>query len=352
MRARYRSVGVVVGVSVLVAACGGAVSPTDPAAGPATPTPGPPATAAPSPTPERTAVVTPTPLPSVEEIGATPIRVRGFVDWVVVVDGVPWVSTDGGLMPLDPATGAPGDVVPVEGTTCTALDVGYDAVWAATCENHSLTRVDPVARTSGPPLELPTTGDVAEEGSVAAGEGGVWVVTTEPSLVKVNRAGTKVLDTWPLPAGAAAVRAGLGWLWVTVPDSDLLLRIDPQDPDKRMEIKVGDGPRFLAVGEGAAWTMDAGSGTVTKVGPDGSLLATMKVADLPIRGGDIAVGGGYVWARTWDSLVVPIDAATGAVVRLGPASGSGSVAADDSAAWITAHDVYTIWRLPLPMAQP
>ena len=33
--------------------------------------------------------------------------------------------------------------------------------------------------------------------------------------------------------------------------------------------------------------------------------------------------------------------------RYGPPSGSGSVAADDTVAWITAHDTGSLWRLPL-----
>jgi hypothetical protein len=50
-----------------------------------------------------------------------------------------------------------------------------------------------------------------------------------------------------------------------------------------------------------------------------------------------AIGGG---AR--------IDPETNRVVeRYGPAVGSGSVAADDDAVWVTAHDVRKIWRLPL-----
>jgi hypothetical protein len=33
------------------------------------------------------------------------------------------------------------------------------------------------------------------------------------------------------------------------------------------------------------------------------------------------------------------------VERYSPSVGSGSVAADDEAIWITAHDITTIWRL-------
>jgi virginiamycin B lyase len=303
----------------------------------------------PSPTVTLPPSPTPAPLPTVEAAGGKGITVGGSPDWVIVANGVAWTAAGAGLVPLDPQTGEPGDGVPVDGATCTALDAGFHRIWAATCENHSLTAVDPVAHKVASTLVLPTNGDVQYEGSVAAGEGGVWVVTTVPELLKVSPDGHKVIGSWPLPLGTAAVRAGLGWLWVTAPDANTLLRIDPTDPETRTEIAVGRGARFLAVGEGAVWTLDAGTGTVTKVLENGSVAATIRVADGVIDGGDIAVGGGWVWARTSDSLVVQVDPKTGASVRLGPVSGSGSVGADDTAAWISAHDVSTVWRLPLPL---
>ena len=65
-------------------------------------------------------------------------------------------------------------------------------------------------------------------------------------------------------------------------------------------------------------------------------------------GGDLAVGGGFVWARVSGWLVSKIDPTTSEVVaRYGPPAGSGSVAADETALWISAHDVDVVYRLPL-----
>jgi hypothetical protein len=47
-------------------------------------------------------------------------------------------------------------------------------------------------------------------------------------------------------------------------------------------------------------------------------------------------------------LVVRIDPTTNRVTtRYGPPSGSGSVAVDDVAAWVSAHDTSSLYRLPL-----
>jgi virginiamycin B lyase len=113
-------------------------------------------------------------------------------------------------------------------------------------------------------------------------------------------------------------------------------------------IKVGDGPRFLAIGTDAVWVMNQRAGSVSRVDAGGAVAASIPVSDVPIRGGDIAVGGGSVWVRIEEDLVVRIDPTTNAVVaRYGPPSGSGSVAADGDAAWVSAHDTASLWRLPL-----
>jgi len=63
----------------------------------------------------------------------------------------------------------------------------------------------------------------------------------------------------------------------------------------------------------------------------------------------MAVGGGWVWVRRSDALLTRIDARTNKVVQVyGPSSGSGCVVVGPGGVWISAHDVKTVWRLPLP----
>ena len=60
------------------------------------------------------------------------------------------------------------------------------------------------------------------------------------------------------------------------------------------------------------------------------------------------MGGGSVWVRVSDALIARIDPTTDTVIeRYGPPAGSGSVAADADAVWVSAHDINTVWRLPL-----
>jgi virginiamycin B lyase len=340
--ARPRSCALALAASLLwIASCGSTA-----------PTPASPSSSVEPPSPSANASTLGTPTASavpIEAAGATHIDLSGQPDWVALAGGSAWVAVVGGVRRVDGASGKVDGLVPIDDVICLAMDVGFESLWAGACETHRLMRIVP---TNGllftPPIDLPIRA-IQAESSIAAGEEGVWLVSVDHELVRVdpvtNRADP---DVWPLPDGAAAARAGLGWLWVTVTPTDTLLRISPADPKTSLAIKVGDAPRFLAIGEDAVWVMNQGAGSVSRVDGGGAVVATIPVSDEPIRGGDIAVGGGSVWVRIEQDLVVRIDPATNAVTaRYGPPSGSGSVVADADAAWISAHDTASLWRLPL-----
>jgi streptogramin lyase len=186
---------------------------------------------------------------------------------------------------------------------------------------------------------------------VAVGDDGVWVLSTgtEPDLVRIDPATNAVAETFPAPSEATAVRAGFGSLWVTRARTGQLIRVDPATGEELAEYDVAPESIFLATGEGGVWTMGSETGEVVHVDPEtDTVVATIAATSGRVDGGDIAVGGGYVWARVSDTLITQIDPATDTVVaRYGPPSGSGSVAADEDAVWVSAHDVTTVWRLPL-----
>jgi virginiamycin B lyase len=280
--------------------------------------------------------------------GATHIDVAGAPDWLAVAEGSAWAAVSGGVRRIDGATGTPDGLVPIPGTICLAFDVGFDSLWAGSCDRHLLARIDPKTGSLDTPLiELPIDG-IEEEGSIGVGESGVWLISSAHQLLRLDPVTNQVDGQWPLPASAAAVRVGLDAVWVTVPSTDTLLRIDPADPTTSKSIKVGRGPRFLAVGSDAVWVMDQADGSVSRVSGGGEVVATIPVSKVPIQGGDITVGGGRVWVRIEQDLVVTIDPGTnGVVARYGPPSGSGSVAVDDDAAWVSAHDTSSVYRLPL-----
>jgi virginiamycin B lyase len=330
----------------LIAGCAASPPSGTPAAASSTPTTTPAPTSTPTPTLKPTPTVTP--LLDIEAAGATRLRVPGFPDWLALASGSAWVAVDGGVQRLDRETGMPAETIPVGGSICLAMDVGFDSLWVGVCEPHTLVRIDPATSSVVETIVLPIAG-IGEEASVGAGEGAVWVASTEGELVKVSPDTNQVVATWPIPPTSGGVRAGLGSVWVAATTDDILLRIDPDDGSVLSSTAIKGSPRFLAVGEGGVWTLDQIAGTVTHVDPSGDLVASIPVSPRAISGGDIAVGGGFVWARIGAALVVKIDPATDTVVeRYGPEAGSGSVAADDADVWVSAHDVSAVWRLALP----
>lgn len=294
------------------------------------------------------------PSQTMDDAGAARLTVTPPADWIAMAAGDAWVAVGDAVRQLDGATGKELALVGVPGETCLAMDVGFDAVWVGACKQgaSSIVRIDPATATATATIAI-TAGDLQFESSVAAGEGAVWAVTLPPAqqLVRIDPATNAVTNTWPIAAKGllGGVRAGFGGVWVADPDAGAVLHLDPATGEVVATIPTGIRPRFLAVGEGAVWAMNEGDGSVSRIDPaTDTVVATIVASGAPVEGGDIAVGGGAVWARVSDQLVSRIDPATNQVTaRYGPPSGSGSVAADDAAAWVSAHDVLAVWRLPL-----
>jgi YVTN family beta-propeller protein len=305
-----------------------------------------------APTPTRTPIPTLDlpPVTDLVEAGAKVIEANPSPDFAVTAAGYLWVGGVGmGIGLISPA----GEVIDdweIPGGSCGAMDVGFEWIWSATCEGSGLVGLA-VEGQGNPPKSIEVGGIMPDpEASVGAGEGAVWMIVDHSprQLVKVDFETLAVVDRYDIEGSVTAVRAGVGGVWIADAISNTIRRFDPATEKVVATIQVGPKPQFLAVGEGAVWVMNQADGTVSRIDPaSNTVVATIHLGET-VQGGDIAVGGGYVWLRGSDTLLFKIDPATNAIVaRYGPSAGSGSVAADDAAVWITAHDITTIWRLPL-----
>jgi virginiamycin B lyase len=321
-------------VSPVLAACGGGDEPAK------------------KPTATATAARTPAAVAetNVENAGAEKIFIKG--DWLAAGEGGIWLSGDSDVFRLDPGTGRRKAAIPVKQGPCEASDVGFGAVWTATCKTRGLARIDPSTNRVAGHVRLPVPVGLDGEGSIGAGEGGVWLAIDGPGctgcrVARVEPRTMKVTARIPVQAGAATVRTGEGSVWVANPDKDLVEQIDPGSEKVVRSVKTGGGPRFFDVGEGAVWTLNQIDGSVTRIDP-ATGTATNVDAGVPGDGGDLTAGGGSVWVRGSDKLLARIDPKTNRVVaRYGPSSGSGAVIVGAGAVWISAHDIDTVWRLPL-----
>jgi virginiamycin B lyase len=284
---------------------------------------------------------------------ARKIRITG--DWLASGLGGIWLSGQEELYRLNPRTGRRVATIKVPQGACQATEVGAGAVWTATCGEPGLTKIDPARNRVAAHAALPVSTDYFGEGSIGVGAGAVWVVTDAPDCTacRISRvdAGTlKVTAEVPVRIGAATVRFGAGSVWVANPVADVVQQIDPRRNAVRRTVRTGPGPRFMDVGLGAAWTLDQVDGTVTRVDARTGKAVRIRTG-MRGEGGDLTVGGGSVWARGGDQLLARIDPRRRRVVaRYGPPSGSGAVIVGSGAVWVSAHDVNTVWRLPLRRA--
>jgi virginiamycin B lyase len=283
------------------------------------------------------------PITSVRSVDTQAFRALSDADWVLVGSGRAWVSgVGGGIGMFDVRTGRPLGSVAVPQSPCAGMDSGFGAVWTVTCGERGVARVDPDTGmvTRWVAVDVPADG----ESSIGAGEGGIWAIADGDGcsgcvLVRIDPGTVEIADTYDLPEGGTAVRAGLGGVWITYFAEDRVVRVDPETGAVMSEIDVGAGPRFLDVGEGGVWVMNQSDGSVSHVDPmSNRVVATIPVDPGSIFGGDVMVGAGFVWLRASAELVAQIDPATDRVVaRIGEPQASGGVHAGDGQLWIVAH---------------
>lgn len=286
---------------------------------------------------------------------ATTIKASPSPDWAIAAGDSVWVAGVGpGLQRYDATTATPTGAQNLK-SVCLGMDQGFGSVWAGSCsyDKPALVRLD--TATGKLLAQIPLPQPPAQESSIGAGEGAVWLLNFDGTQIMVVDPHTNTVGRpHPAPPGAAALRAGHGAVWVSVsPRSSTaapgsLVRLNPSTGDVVATIGLGPGPRFLAIGPDAVWVMNQGDGTVSRVDPlTNRVTATITVSSRGITGGDIAAGADAVWVRVSDALAVRIDPKTNTVAdRLGPSAGSGGVAIATTSVWFTAHDVQTIWRLP------
>jgi streptogramin lyase len=279
----------------------------------------------------------------VRKAGGEAIRAPTSADWVLVDFGRAWVSAMGkGIGFYDAESGRLQGSVAVPQKPCSSMDSGFGAVWTATCGERGVARIDP--KTGNVAMWVAVDVPAEGESSIGAGKGAIWAIADGDGcsgcvLVRIDPETVKITDTYDVPEGGTAVRAGLGGIWITYSSEDRVLRVDAETGEVVSEIDVGSGPRFLDVGEGGVWVMNQSEGSVSHVDPTSDrVVATIPVDAGAIFGGDVTVGEGFIWLRASSELVAQIDPATDRVVaRIGSPQASGGVHANEGQLWIAAH---------------
>jgi hypothetical protein len=164
-----------------------------------------------------------------------------------------------------------------------------------------------------PPRRTAFSNGCAGAEQAAAGPGAVWLACDDRAVLTRLDARTGRAADVALPGRPSSVALGAGRMWVTLPDQNLLLALDPATRHVVRRVTVGTTPVDVAVGFGAVWVANAGNGSVTRVDANGKKVEAIGLSEVPAA---IAAGAGAVWvASTQNRTVVRIDPKDNAITK-------------------------------------
>ena len=274
--------------------------------------------------------------------------VEGHPDWMAVAEGGVWVTSSSAnhVVWLDAATNKPGAVIEVD-KPCSGLAIGFGSIWIPSCGGHNLVRAD--VRT-GRIQATVAAGPADSEGGVATGAGSVWIVTSKDGdLARIDPAMNAVIAHIHIPAGSFNPIYDRGSVWVSSNQQGTLVRVDPATNKVIGETPVGPLPRFLTAGAGSIWVLNQGDGTIARVDEASGKRTAVIAAGIPGFGGEIAFGGGAVWATVFQFPITRIDASTGMVTGQWRGPGGDSIRYGHGSVWLTSLRGGVVWRLAPPM---
>jgi virginiamycin B lyase len=237
-------------------------------------------------------------------------RIPGFGDFIRCAFGSVWMMSGAKLVRVNPAnndftnTKLAGIQGPFRG-----IAMGEGALWLPDVGAGMIHRFDPASSTVT--LSFPAKlGD--REGSIGVGEGSVWV-TDKLLLTRFNAVSGAEEAKIELPGDGAGVIAAFGSIWVTSPRKNALYRIDPHTNAMAQTTALESRPRFLTADQTSLWVLDQGGFVQSVDGETGAVTATIETGPLG-GGGDIDVGGGFIWATSHEIPLMQIDPRSKSIV--------------------------------------
>jgi virginiamycin B lyase len=273
--------------------------------------------------------------------------VSGHPDWLAVTDDAVWVTSSNvnHVVRLDAKTNQPGAVITLE-KPCSGLAIGFGSLWIPSCGSHTLVRANPSTGATEATIQA---SPADSEGGITTGAGSVWLVTSSTSeLDRIDATTNAIVARITLPKGTFNPIFAGDSVWVASNEGNTLVRVDPATNKVIGSTPIGPKPRFLTVGEGSVWVLNQGDGSVSRVdATTGKLLATIQ-AGIPGLGGEIAFGGGSVWATVFGFPITRIDPATNKVVQQFTGTGGDSIRFAHGSIWLTFLTGAKVWRLNAP----
>ena len=188
--------------------------------------------------------------------------------------------------------------------------------------------------------------------AITAGLGSIWVLNaTTNEVIRINaRTGRRAANSPGMlatPGQALVIAAGSGAVWVGVRRAqardDYILRIDPGG-GPRQSIPVAGGVQDLALREGSLWVSNRAASTVTRIN-----TATLTIENvIPVGAGPkgIAVDADAAWvASAGDEALSRIDLDDLKVTTIALKATPERVAVSTGGVWVTARTAGRLLRI-------
>jgi YVTN family beta-propeller protein len=228
------------------------------------------------------------------------------------------------------------------GTTPGSVAVGEGSVWVANPESDSVSRIDLKTHTLGQtiPVGLSPSG-------VAVGGGFVWVangLSGTVSKIDPNANGGSVIDTIPVGNGPSGLVFAGRRLWVANSTDRTVMEFAPGSHRPLKTIGVAAGADAITSGFGFVWVVSGAGDSVTRIALDsGTALPAITVGNNPTA---IATGADSVWvANSLDGTVSRIDPTTGTVSGIAVGGSPSGIAAGSSDVWVSDARAGTLSRI-------
>jgi virginiamycin B lyase len=273
-------------------------------------------------------------------------------DWVAITPEKVWVGSTGpyAVNEIDPQTNQFTRVA-LPGEPCAGLAVDTTSLWVPLCGTKAtapkLAKVD--LKTHA--LQVFNVGPAGPEGGITTGAGSVWLVTDKKGfLARIDPTTGSITQTVLVPPGSFNPRFADGHVWVTRVNGAELTSVDPSSGKVVSHRPTGKHPRFLTSGAGAVWTLNQGSGTISRIDTAGKQPAVTVPVNMPGPGGDIAYGEGRIWSTSMATRKVPlsiVDATQSTVLCQWEGPGGDSLGVGFGSVWLTDYHGGTLSRIAL-----
>jgi YVTN family beta-propeller protein len=256
---------------------------------------------------------------------------------IAIGDGSVWVANqDKTLSRINPRTQSLARNVPLNATP-TGIAAGLGAVWVADGADGTLVKVSPVYHAAVKTirgLAGPVRVSGGPHGSVALGDGSVWVAYGSTAVARVNPTTYRWRPIGYAGFGSSGIAYGKGFLWVPNGTANTVSQFSGLTNHKIRDCNVGSSPSGVAVGGGSVWVTDTGNNAVSRLDPATCSEISIPVGQAPVG---IAYGEGGVWvANSGSGTVSRINPGDSKVVNTIKVGGSPTgIAAGSGFVWVT-----------------